>query len=295
MGFHALAANLPMTEVAAPAQERPALIQPPEQPAHPDIAVPTHSIARRARSWTLCLLIVALLVWSWGPAEMYRAASLVSDWRNMAEFGSAFLSPDFRDWGDYAADMIVTIQIAIWGTALAAVLGAPFAILASSNICPQWVVQPVRRLMDACRAINEIVFALLFVVAVGLGPFAGVMALFVHNTGVFAKLYSEAVEAIDPRPVEGIRATGARRIPEIVFGVIPQVVPLWSSFILYRLETNVRSATTLGIVGAGGIGQSLYESIRAFRYAETAAQLIIVVVTVVVIDMVSARLRKALV
>jgi phosphonate transport system permease protein len=226
---------------------------------------------------------------------MFRAAALLTDWRNMAEFGRAFLRPDFHDWGDYVADMIVTIQIAIWGTALAAMLGAPFAILSSSNICPQWVVQPVRRLMDACRAINEIVFALLFVVAVGLGPFAGVMALFVHNTGVFSKLYSEAVEAIDPRPVEGIRATGARRLPEVVFGVIPQVVPLWSSFILYRLETNVRSATTLGIVGAGGIGQSLYESIRAFRYAETAAQIIIVVVAVIVIDMVSARLRRALV
>lgn len=89
--------------------------------------------------------------------------------------------------------------------------------------------------------------------------------------------------------------TGARRIPEIVFGVIPQVIPLWSSFILYRLETNVRSATTLGIVGAGGIGQTLYESIRAFQYAETAAQILVVVVTVVVIDMISARLRRALV
>jgi phosphonate transport system permease protein len=281
-----------MTEVTLPAHERAARAQAPDQT---DIVVPSHSPARRARSWTLGVLIIALLIWSWGPAEMFRAGSLFTDWRNMAEFGRAFLRPDFRDWGDYLADMIVTVQIAIWGTALAAILGAPFAILASSNICPQWVVQPVRRLMDACRAINEIVFALLFVVAVGLGPFAGVMALFVHNTGVFSKLYSEAVEAIDPRPVEGIRATGARRLPEIVFGVIPQVVPLWSSFILYRLETNVRSATTLGIVGAGGIGQSLYESIRAFRYAETAAQMIIVVLAVVVIDMLSARLRKALV
>jgi phosphonate transport system permease protein len=266
-----------------------------QHPGAVDIAVPAHSMARRVRGWTLWLLIGALLIWSWGPAEMFRVTSLVSDWRNMAEFGGAFLHPDFRDWSDYLADMIVTIQIAIWGTALAAILGAPFAILSSSNICPQWIVQPVRRLMDACRAINEIVFALLFVVAVGLGPFAGVMALFVHNTGVFSKLYSEAVEAIDPRPVEGIRATGARRLPEIVFGVIPQVVPLWSSFILYRLETNVRSATTLGIVGAGGIGQTLYESIRAFHYAETAAQMIIVVAAVIAIDIVSARLRKALV
>jgi phosphonate transport system permease protein len=259
------------------------------------IAVPRHSLARRSRSWGLALLVVGLLAWSWGPAEMFRAASLVTDWRNMAEFGHAFLHPNFRDWDSYLADMLVTIQIAIWGTALAAVVGVPFAILAASNIAPQWIVQPVRRLMDTCRAINEMVFALFFVVAVGLGPFAGVMALFVHNTGVFTKLYSEAVEAIDPRPVEGIRATGARRIPEIIFGVIPQVVPLWTSFMLYRLETNVRSATTLGIVGAGGIGQTLYESIRAFQYAESAAQILVVVVTVMIIDLLSAKLRKALV
>jgi phosphonate transport system permease protein len=260
-----------------------------------DIAVPRHSLARRSRGWLLWLVLAALLAWSWGPAEMSRVVALFTDWRNMAEFGGAFLHPNFHDWRSYLEDMLVTVQIAIWGTALSAVLGAPFAILSSANITPQWIVQPVRRLMDTCRAINEIVFALLFVVAVGLGPFAGVMALFVHNTGVFSKLYSEAVEAIDPRPVEGIRATGARRLPEIVFGVIPQVVPLWSSFVLYRFETNVRSATTLGIVGAGGIGQTLYESIRAFQYAETAAQIIIVVVVVVLIDMLSARLRKALV
>jgi phosphonate transport system permease protein len=260
-----------------------------------DIAVPSHPLARRARGWTLWIVVIGLLAWSWGPAEMFRAASLLSDWRNMAEFGRAFLRPDFHEWRSYVADMIVTVQIAVWGTALAAVLGVPFAILASSNVSPQWIVQPVRRLMDSCRAINEIMFALLFVVAVGLGPFAGVMALFVHNTGVFSKLYSEAVEAIDPRPVEGIRATGARFLPEVIFGVIPQVIPLWSSFILYRLETNVRSATTLGIVGAGGIGQTLYESIRSFQYAETAAQMLIVVVTVMIIDLFSARLRKALV
>ena len=243
----------------------------------------------------LALVVLGLLVWSWGPAEMFRATSLFTDWRNMAEFGRAFLRPNFHEWDSYLADMIVTIQIAVWGTALAAVVGAPFAILASSNVSPQWIVQPVRRLMDSCRAINEIMFALFFVVAVGLGPFAGVMALFVHNTGVFSKLYSEAVEAIDPRPVEGIRATGARKIPEIVFGVIPQVIPLWSSFILYRLETNVRSATTLGIVGAGGIGQTLYESIRSFQYGETAAQIIVVIVTVMALDLISARLRKVLV
>jgi len=282
-----------MSDFTVPSHGRPPVAD--RSSTSEDIAVPSHSLSRRSRTWMLWLVLAGLLIWSWSPAEMYRAGSLFTDWRNMAEFGHAFLRPDFHEWRGYLEDMVVTVQIALWGTALAAVLGAPFAILSSSNIAPQWVVQPVRRLMDSCRAINEIVFALLFVVAVGLGPFAGVMALFVHNVGVFSKLYSEAVEAIDPRPVEGIRATGARRIPEIVFGVIPQVVPLWSSFILYRLETNVRSATTLGIVGAGGIGQTLYESIRSFHYAETAAQMIIVVVTVIAIDLFSARLRKALV
>jgi phosphonate transport system permease protein len=260
-----------------------------------EILVPQQPLSRRLRGWVFWLAIMALLAWAWQPAEMFRASALFTDWRNMAEFGNAFLKPNFHDWDGYLADMIVTIQIAIWGTALAVLFGIPFSILSSANVCPQWVVQPVRRLMDSCRAINEIVFALMFVVAVGLGPFAGVMALFVHNLGVFAKLFSEAVEAIDPRPVEGIRATGARRLQEVVFGVVPQVLPLWSSLTLYRFETNVRSATTLGIVGAGGIGQTLYESIRAFQYGETAAQVIIVVVTVMAIDLLSARLRRRLI
>lgn len=257
--------------------------------------VPQYPLSHRLRGWLGWVLLFAVLAWSWVPAEMFRAGALVHDWRNMAEFGKAFLAPNFRDWDQYMSDMVVTFQIAIWGTALAVVFGIPFSILCSANVCPQWVVQPVRRLMDSCRAINEIVFALLFVVAVGLGPFAGVMALFVHNLGVFAKLFSEAVESVDPRPVEGIRVTGAIRMQEVIFGVIPQVLPLWSSFTLYRLETNVRSATTLGIVGAGGIGQTLYESIRSFQYAETAAQIIIVVVAVMLLDLASARIRKALV
>ncbi len=108
--------------------------------------------------------------------------------------------------------------------------------------------------MDTFRAINELVFAVLFVVAVGLGPFAGVMALFLHTTGTLAKLFSEAVETIDSRPVEGIRAIGASRIQQIIYGVIPQMLPPWISVSLYRFEVNVRAATVLGLVGAGGIG-----------------------------------------
>lgn len=259
------------------------------------IVIPWHTLVERWRVPTAMLVIAGLLAWSWGPVEMSKSTSLITDWRNMVDLLSGFMQPNFRDWRVYAAAMVETVQIAVWGTALAVVIGSPFAILASSNVCPVWVVQPVRRLMDASRAINEIVFALVFVVAVGLGPLAGVLALAVHNIGIIAKLFSEAVEATDPRPVEGIRATGASRLQEVVHGILPQVMPLWSSFTLYRFETNVRSATVLGIVGAGGIGQPLYENIRSFQYAETASIIIIVVVTVSLIDLLSSRIRKFLI
>jgi len=188
--------------------------------------------------------------------------------------------------------MVLTIQIAIWGTGLAIVCAIPWGLMCASNVAPWWVAQPVRRLMDVFRSINELVFAMLFVVAVGLGPFAGVLALWVHTTGVLAKLFAEAVEAIDPRPVEGIRATGARGLDEIAYGVVPQVMPLWVSYSLYRFESNVRSASVIGLVGAGGIGQMLWEIIRAFRFQETCAVIIIIVVTVTLIDTGSQRLRR---
>jgi phosphonate transport system permease protein len=146
--------------------------------------------------------------------------------------------------------------------------------------------------MDACRSINEMIFAMLFISAVGLGPFAGVLALFMHTTGTLAKLFSEAVEAIDPQPVEGIRATGANKVQEIAYGIIPQVVPLWISYSLYRFESNVRSASVVGMVGAGGIGMLLWDAIRSFNYGATAAMLIILVVVVSLLDLVSAGVRK---
>jgi phosphonate transport system permease protein len=188
--------------------------------------------------------------------------------------------------------MLVTIHIALWGSVLAVICAVPCGLLSAANLVPAWVYQPVRRLMDACRAINEMVFAMLFIVAVGLGPFAGVMALWVHTTGVLAKLFAEAVEAIDPRPVEGIRATGAGPLEEILYGVIPQVLPLWISYSLYRFESNVRSASVLGIVGAGGIGVILHELIRGFDYAPTCAVLIIIILSVSIIDIFSARVRQ---
>lgn len=252
-----------------------------------------------ARDWSRMLFglivwggLALALAWSFAPAEMYKVVGLFTDAGNMAEYASGFLSPNFKDLDYYIEEVILTVQIAVWGTFLAVVASVPLGILSSSNMVPWWVYQPVRRLMDAFRAINELVFAVLFVVAVGLGPFAGVMALFIHTTGILAKLFSEAVEAIDPRPVEGIHATGASRLQEVVYGVVPQVLPLWVSFSLYRFESNVRAATVLGLVGAGGIGQVLFESIRGFYYSETAAILIVVVVTVTLVDLLSQQLRR---
>ena len=234
---------------------------------------------------------LAFLAWAWQGAEI-RPLDLMKDSGNIGIYAREFFPPDFRDWRIYLREMVITVHIAVWGTLLAVLAAVPMGLMCSSNVAPAWMYQPMRRLMDACRAINEMVFAMLFIVAVGLGPFAGVLALAVHTTGTLAKLYSEAVEAIDPRPVEGIRATGAHKLVEIVFGVIPQVMPLWLSFTLYRFESNVRSASVVGMVGAGGIGVVLFEVIRGFQYAQTCAVLIILVVCVTLIDLLSARLRN---
>lgn len=242
-------------------------------------------------SWGIVLLLLAA---SWKGADM-RPLDLIKDSGNMAAYAAEFFPPNFSQWEMFVNEMLVTLQIALWGTALAVVTAVPMALLASANLVPWWVYQPMRRIMDATRAINEMVFAMLFVVAVGLGPFAGVLALWIHTSGILAKLFSEAVEAIDPQPVEGIRSTGATALHEVIYGVIPQVIPLWISFTLYRFESNVRSASVVGMVGAGGIGVVLWEIIRGFQYAETCAVMIIIVATVSIIDLVSARIRKALV
>ncbi len=164
-------------------------------------------------NWSVILLVLA---WAWHGAEV-RPLDLIRYSDNMVTLGKDFFPPDFRDYRLYVTEMIVTIQIAIWGTVLAVLAAVPFGLLSSANLVPAWVYQPIRRLMDALRAVNEMVFALIFIVAVGLGPFAGVMALFVHTTGTLAKLFSEAVEAVDPRPIEGIRVCGGGRLTEVIF------------------------------------------------------------------------------
>ncbi len=255
------------------------------------LTIPETSLSRKLLRLLAALLLAVVLAWAWQGSEM-RPLDLYAYRNNMAAYLSGFLTPDFSDWRAYLYQTGITIQIAIWGTLLSIVGAVPCGLLSSSNVAPFWVYQPVRRVMDSCRSINEMIFAMLFISAVGLGPFAGVLALFMHTLGTLAKLFSEAVEAIDPQPVEGIRATGANKLQEIAYGIIPQVVPLWISYSLYRFESNVRSASVVGMVGAGGIGALLWDAIRSFNYGATAAMLIILVVVVSLLDLGSAYVRK---
>lgn len=235
--------------------------------------------------------VATLLIFSFRSLEL-NPLDLFLYRDNMVSYAKGFLRPEFTYWKTILEQMGVTIQIAVWGTLLAILVSVPCGLMSASNVVPAYVYQPVRRVMDAARAINEMIFAMLFIAAVGLGPMAGILALFVHTTGTLSKLFSEAVEAIDPHPVEGIRATGANVFEDVVYGVIPQVLPLWISYSLYRFEANVRSASVVGMVGAGGIGMLLWDAIRGFQYGATAAMLIVIVITVSLVDLGSSMLRK---
>lgn len=203
--------------------------------------------------------------------------------------GVTFPYPEIMD------AVIETIQIAIVGTSLAIVLSIPFAILAARNISHPVVYATTRFLMNTNRAVPDIIFALIFVAAVGLGPFGGVLALAVGSIGFMAKVYAESIEAIDPQQVLAVRATGANRAQTIIYAVVPQALPMLASYSLLLFESNVRSATILGIVGAGGVGFELNKYMALFQYQYLMGALLIIIVVVTVIDRVSDRIRTNLI
>ena len=170
----------------------------------------------------------------------------------------------------------------------------PLGILSAHNMVPWWVLQPTRRLMDLCRAIHEVVFAVLFVVAVGLGPFAGVLAIVTSDIGTFGKLYSEAIEAVDRKAAEGVASTGGNRLHSIRYGVLPQVLPVLAGQVLYMFESNTRSSSIIGIVGAGGIGLMLSEMIRTLEWPAVSMIVVLILIMVAAIDALSSRLRTAI-
>ena len=245
--------------------------------------------------------VILLLVVSFKPAEIDKFPQLFTDTERTGNFAKLFFKPFTdpalflsMDWGLFIGKMWQTIQMALWGTALAIIVAIPLGLLGARNIAPVWIQQPVRRVLDLIRSIPDLVVALIFITAVGLGPFAGVMSIMFNTGGVLAKLFAEAVESIDKGPVEGVRATGASSLHEIVWGVVPQVAPLWTSFALYRFESNSRSATVLGLIGAGGIGQVLIDSMNSYSFDRVSAIVIVVVVAVTLIDMLSQAMRKRL-
>jgi phosphonate transport system permease protein len=238
--------------------------------------------------------LAVLLLASFQSAEVGKIGDLFSGSENMRKLGVEFIRPNWTDWRAYVAGMWLTLQMALWGTFLAILIAAPLGLAAARNLSPIWIQQPVRRLLDVMRSVPDLVIGAIFVVAVGLGPFAGVMALAVNTGGVLGKLFSEAVEAIEAGPVEGVRATGAGALQQIVWGVMPQVAPLWTSYALYRLEANARSATLLSLIGAGGIGQNLFDSINSFAFDQTGAIVIVIVVAVSGIDLLSQLIRGRL-
>lgn len=255
---------------------------------------PTKSLG----AWALDVLIwgglAALLIYSFAPVDLPNVTRLVTNSGNVEILGRELLRPDFTDWRLYVKMMWQTIQIALWGTFIAVFVAIPMGLAAARNIAPVWIVTPVRLVMNLLRSIPDLVIGLLFIVAVGLGPLAGVLAIALNTAGVLAKLFSEAVESIDKGPVEGVRATGASKLHEIIWGVIPQVAPLWTSFALYRFESNSRSATVLGVIGAGGIGQILYDSMNGFNFKAASAIVLVIIVAVTLIDMLSQAMRKRL-
>jgi phosphonate transport system permease protein len=198
-------------------------------------------------------------------------------------------------WKKWSLLLGETILISYVGTLSGAVVGFALNFLAAENTSPgPWVRFTVKRLMEFCRTVPDIVFALIFVIAFGLGPMAGVLAITIHSIGALGKQYAEMVENIDMKPVEGLRSTGASWIASMRFAVLPQVVAGFASYTLLRFEINVRSASVMGFVGAGGIGVELITAIRKFYYSDVSAILLMIILTVFVIDIGTGWIRGRL-
>jgi len=245
------------------------------------------------RSLLAAFALALVLGWAGRVIEL-RPLELARDIGNIGVFLKGYLHPSFANIGEYAWQCLVTICIALWGTVLAAAISIPLGLLGARNLSPHPAVYFVtRRIMDVLRAVNEFVFALMFVTAVGLGPFAGMLALGIHTGGVLAKLLSETIESIEPGQVEGVAATGAGRLHVIAFGVVPQVMPNFLSYVMLRFESDIRSASVIGMVGGGGIGFYLWDTIRSFKDREAATVILLIVAMVMLTDIVSSRVRRA--
>ncbi len=200
-------------------------------------------------------------------------------------------TPDDAFW-DLLKAMMQSVGMAFLGTLIAATIALPLGFLGARNVLPMPVVRfPLRRAFDFLRGIDSLVWALVYVRAVGLGPLAGVLAIATTDIGIFAKLWAEAIENVERKQVEGVRAAGGNAVKTVRFGILPQVLPIMLSNVLYMFESNTRSATILGIIGAGGIGFALSDRIRAHRWDEVCFIIIMIIIVVALIDFISHVLR----
>ncbi|MBL8570223.1 MAG: phosphonate ABC transporter, permease protein PhnE [Phreatobacter sp.] len=263
---------------------------------HPDIFRP--SPWARARALMVVGALASLLVYGLWVLEFSPLRMIVGLGR-LGEFMVHMIPPSTGTWTKfwiYLHALAETVAIAFLGVFTAAALALPLGFLAAKNVVPNAVIHFLsRRMLDTVRGVDELIWALIWVSVVGLGPFAGVLALVCANVGAFGKLFSEAIEAADRKAVEGIASTGGAKLHAVRFGLLPQVLPVMAAQVLYYFESNTRSATIIGIVGAGGIGLHLAEQIRVLEYQHVSALILMILVTVAVIDMVSTRLRFALI
>lgn len=259
-------------------------------------------------------LSMILVVWCWHATEM-SVSALLDGWGNMITYIAG--NPKIKDSGffppslngpkvlKYTLSMIETVQMAVLALIISVGIAFPVSFFASRNtlniIIPgnrgperflkNGIYTTVRFFANLSRSINEIIWALLFVSAVGLGPMPGILALGLHTSGVLIKLFSEGIETVQQEPIDALTATGAGFVKVICYAVVPQITPFFVSMSLYRLESDVRSATILGFTGAGGIGMFLFDKLRGYENHDVTTILIIIVTTVAVIDRISAAIR----
>ncbi|MDG0853713.1 phosphonate ABC transporter, permease protein PhnE [Roseateles puraquae] len=248
---------------------------------------------RRGLGWAGLLLaaaVVALAVTGFFDAERF-AGGLPA----LAQLGSEMIPPNFERWQLWLTPLRDTLAMSVAGTALTMVLSLPLALLAAPNTSPHPVVLRVARtLLASCRSVPEIILGVLFVAAVGFGALPGVLALALHSTGMVAKFYAEAIEHVDPKPLEAAIAAGASRLQVITHAVLPQVLPQLADITIYRWEYHFRASAVLGIVGAGGIGFELMAALRLIKYDEVSAILLAILACVLVVDGLGAALRRRL-
>ncbi len=247
------------------------------------------------RQATLITTVVVVCVIALAITGFFDARRFIDGGPAIAQLASEMVPPNFARWQQWMRPLLDTLAMSIAGTALAVIMSLPLSLLAAPNTSPNGVTyRAVRTLLAALRSVPEIILGILFVAAVGFGALPGVLALALHSAGMVGKFYAEAIEHVDPKPLEAARAAGAGRFQVITHAVLPQVLPQLADITIYRWEYHFRASAVLGIVGAGGIGFELMAALRLIKYDEVAAILLTILACVVVVDGIGARLRKSL-